>query len=87
MRVVMVTRDNAEYTREAMEWMAEFTRSTGIEVELQDPETIMGEIFATSHEIMQYPTGCVVDSSSRIISKWAGKLPQFEEVSYVLRDA
>lgn len=87
MRVVMVTRDNAEYTRGAMEWMAEFTRSTGIEVELQDPETIMGEIFAISHEIMQYPTVCVVDSSSRIISKWAGKLPQFEEVSYVLRDA
>ena len=87
MRVVMVTRDNAEYTRESMDWMTEFARETGIQVEWENPETIGGEIFATTHEIMQYPTVCVVDGSSKIIAKWAGKMPRFEEVSYVLRDA
>ncbi len=52
----MVCRDNTEYTREAFDWMAEFKRETGYDVELEDPETISGEMFATHHDIVQYPT-------------------------------
>jgi len=87
MRVVMVCRDNMEYTREAFDWMSEFKRETGIDVDLEDPETISGEIFATHHDIVQYPTVCVTDGDSKVLMKWAGKLPQFEEVTYVMRDA
>ncbi|MBP5511799.1 hypothetical protein J6X90_00190 [Candidatus Saccharibacteria bacterium] len=87
MRVVMVCRDNTDYTREAFDWMKEFKQETGYDVELEDPETIHGELFATHHDIVQYPTVCVTDGSSKIIAKWAGKLPQFEEVTYIMRDA
>ncbi len=83
----MVCRDNTDYTREAFDWMKEFKRETGYDVELEDPETIHGELFATHHDIVQYPTVCVTDGSSKIIAKWAGKLPQFEEVTYIMRDA
>lgn len=83
----MVCRDNTDYTREAFDWMKEFKRETGYDVELEDPETIHGELFATHHDIMQYPTVCVTDGSSKVIAKWAGKLPQFEEVTYIMRDA
>ena len=84
----MVTRQNTEYTRESMDWVSEFQRETGIEVTIEDPETISGEMFATYHEIIQYPCVCVLrEDDSKIIQKWAGKLPQFEEVTYTLRDA
>ena len=87
MRVVMVVKDNTEFTREAMEWMTDFKKETGYDVDWEDPETISGEIFATHHDILQYPTLCVTDDSSKILASWSGKLPQFEEVSYIMRDA
>ena len=87
MRVVMVVRDNTEYTREATDWMEDFKRETGIEGEWEDPETIHGEMFARHHDIVQYPTLCVLRDDSKVLAKWAGKLPQFEEVSYIMRDA
>jgi len=87
MRVVMVCRDNTEYTREATDWIADFKKETGIDVDWEDPETISGEIFASHHDIVQYPTLLVMRDDSKILAKWAGKLPQFEEVSYVMRDA
>ncbi len=83
----MVVRDNMEYTREAMDWASEFKKETGYDVDIEDPETIHGEIFATHHDIVQYPTLCVVSDESKILEKWVGHLPQFEEVSYVMRDA
>lgn len=88
MRVVMVTRQDTDYTRESMDWISEFKRDTGIDVEIEDPETISGEMFATHHDIVQYPCVCVIrDDDLKVIAKWAGKLPKSEEVSYVLRDA
>lgn len=88
MRVVMVTRQDMDYTRESMDWITEFKRETGIDVAIEDPETISGEMFATHHDIVQYPCVCVVrEDDSKIIQKWAGKLPLPEEVSYILRNA
>lgn len=87
MRVAVVSRRDAEYERETDEWMRDFTDETGIPVDFEDIETISGEIFATSHDIVRYPTVCVVDGDSKIITSWEGKLPQFEEVTYVMRDA
>ena len=83
----MVCRDNTEYTREATDWMAEFKKETGLDVDWEDPETISGEMFATHHDIVQYPTLCVMRDDSKVLAKWVGKLPQFEEVTYVMRDA
>ncbi|MBQ2638465.1 hypothetical protein IJF91_00115 [Candidatus Saccharibacteria bacterium] len=88
MKVVMVTRQDTDYTRESMDWISEFERETGIEVLIEDPETISGELFATHHDIVQYPCVCVLrDDDSKVIAKWAGKLPQIQEVTYTLRDA
>jgi hypothetical protein len=82
----MVVRDNTEYTREAMEWVKDFTYETGNEVEIIDPETISGEIFASAHDVVRYPAVLVVDSDSKTIAKWMGELPQFDEVTYVMRN-
>ena len=86
MRVVIVVKRESEYFREAEEWRMDFSRETGNEVEMIDPETIEGEIFASTRDIMQYPSVVVLGGSGEVIKKWSGSpLPQFDQVSYVLR--
>ncbi|MDO4979075.1 MAG: hypothetical protein Q4E47_02915 [Candidatus Saccharibacteria bacterium] len=81
----MIVKHNTERTSEAELWMKQFKDETGIDVEWIDPETIEGEIFATSHDVLEYPTVMVVDSNSTMLQEWNGKLPQFEDVTYVMR--
>ena len=86
MRVVIVVKRESEYFREAEEWRVDFSRETGNEVEMIDPETIEGEIFVSTRDIMQYPSVVVLGGSGEVIKKWSGSpLPQFDQVSYVLR--
>lgn len=86
MRVVIVVKRESEYFREAEEWRVDFSRETGNEVEMIDPETIEGEIFASTRDIIQYPSVVVLGGSGEVIKKWSGyPLPQFDQVSYVLR--
>lgn len=83
MRIVMVWRDNTDYAREVTNWLAEFQRETGKEVESLDPDTIEGEIFVQARDIVQYPSIVVVDKDGVVSKKWSGTpLPQFSEVSY-----
>ena len=86
MRIVIVVKTHSEYFREAEEWGAEYQRETGREVELIDPETIEGEIFASTRDIMQYPSLLILGGSGEIVRKWSGSpLPQLDQVSYMLR--
>ena len=86
MRIVIVVKTNSEYFREAEEWGVEYQRETGREVELIDPETIEGEIFASTRDIMQYPSLLMRGGGGEIVKKWSGSpLPQFDQVSYMLR--
>ncbi len=86
MRIVVVVKRQSEYFREADEWQLEFGRETGNVVEIMDPETIEGEIFASARDIMQYPCVVVLGAEGEVVKKWSGSpLPQFDQVSYVLR--
>ena len=86
MRIVIVLKTQSEYFREAEEWGVEYQLETGREVELIDPETIEGEIFASTRDIMQYPSLLILGGSGEIVKKWSGSpLPQFDQVSYMLR--
>ena len=86
MRLVIVVKTQSEYFSEAEEWGVADQRETGREVELIDPETIEGEIFASTRDIMQYPSLLILGGSGEIVKKWSGSpLPQFDQVSYMLR--
>jgi hypothetical protein len=76
-----------DYTREATDWVTDFKAETGYDVDWEDPETIHGDMFAAHHDIVQYPTLLVMRDDSKVLAKWAGRLPQFEEVTYIMRDA
>ena len=86
MRIVIVVKTHSEYFREAEEWSVEYGRETGREVELIDPETIEGENFASTRDIVQYPCLLVLGGSGEIVKRWSGSpLPPFDQVSYMLR--
>lgn len=86
MRVVVVVKKDSEFFREALEWQTDYQFETGKEVELIDPETIEGEIFASAREIMQYPTVLVLGGNGEILKKWSGSpLPQFDQINYIMR--
>ena len=85
MRILIVVKNHSEFFREADEWGVEFSRETGREVELIDPETIEGEIFASTRDIMQYPSLVILGGNGEIVKKWSGSpLPQFDQVSNML---
>ena len=81
MKVVVVWRDNTDYAREVMTWIGEFERETGREVESLDPDTIEGEGFVRSRDIVQYPAVVVIDDRGAILKLW-NRLPQFDEVMF-----
>ena len=75
MRVVIVVKQHSEFASEAEIWKRDFEYEARKEVELIDPETIDGEMFARARDIVQYPTVL------------AGRpLPQISEVKYVIRE-
>ena len=87
MRVAVVWRDNTDYAREVTEWMSEFSRETGREVESIDPDTVDGEIFVRARDIMQFPTVLALTDDGVVLTEWRGKpLPQFSDVLYRVRE-
>lgn len=85
MRVVCVWRRESDYGRMVEEWMTEFERRTGAEVESLDPDTKDGQSFARAYDVVEYPTILVLGERGEVVAMWRGQaLPMFDEVSYWL---
>lgn len=84
MRVVIVWKDYTDYSREVIEWMREFKRRTGVDLETLDPDTREGESFARTYDIVQYPTIIAIAEPNGVEQKrWAGTpLPLIDEVNF-----
>ena len=83
MRVVIVTKDNKDYTRGVDTFLENFTRQTGKTIEVLDPETREGESFARTYDIVQYPTLVALSDQGMVQNMWVGEnLPTINEVSF-----
>ena len=84
MRVVCVYRDNQDYSRTVNEWLENFNRQTGREIETMDPDKNPG--FCEAYDIVEYPTIVAIgqDASARAI--WRGKdnLPLINDVLFYM---
>ena len=84
MRVVCVYRDNEDYTRTVDEWLENFYRQTGHEIEKLNPDEDPN--FCEAHDIVEYPTIVALDNNGAILNIWAGRmLPLIDEVLYYTR--
>ena len=83
MRVVVIYKDRMDYTRQVEDFMHDFTRQTGRELETLDPETPDGVGFCRTYDILEFPTLVALSDDGRLLHMWKGlPLPTISEVSY-----
>lgn len=83
MRTVVVYRQATDYSRQVEEFLENFHRQTGREVETLDPDTRDGESFCRAYDIVEYPTTIAVSDDGQVQNVWKGlPLPTISEVSY-----
>lgn len=81
MRIVCVYRDNQDYTRTVDEWLENFRRQTGREIERMDPDK--NTSFCEAYDIVEYPTFLAVGENGEVRALWRGKdLPLINEVLF-----
>jgi len=83
MRVVAVYKQQTDHTRQVEEYLFEFKRLTGHDLEAMNPETPEGISFCEAYGIMEYPTLIAVSDSGQMQNIWSGiPLPTMSEVSF-----
>lgn len=83
MRVVCVWRDREDYSRAVEEWMTEFERRTGKEIESISPDGRDGAGFCEAYDVVEYPTIMALREDGGVAAVWKGReLPLFDEVAY-----
>lgn len=83
MRVVMVYKDATDYARQVIDFLADFKRQTGRDLEVLDPETPAGISFCEAYDILEYPTLIAIADNGQLQNEWSGlPLPTISEVSY-----
>ena len=83
MRVVCVYKDRQDYTRSVDEWLENFRRQTGREIETMDPDKNPG--FCETYDIVEYPTFLALGESGDVRAMWRGRdLPLINEVLFYM---
>ena len=83
MRVICIYRDNEEYTRTVTDWLEDFRRQTGREIETMDPDQNVS--FCETSDIVEYPTVIVLDNNGSVLASWRGAMmPLKNEVLYYI---
>ena len=83
MRVICIYRDNQDYSRTVNEWLENFRRQTGREIETMDPDRDPG--FCETYDIVEYPTVIAVGERGEVRALWRGSnMPLINEVLYYM---
>ena len=86
MRVVVIYKDNTDYTRTVMDYLRDFERQTGHELESMDPDTPGGVQFCNTYDVIDYPTIIAISDEGIMQSSWRGiPLPTISELSYYVQ--
>lgn len=83
MRVAVVYRYESDHAREVLDYLRDFSRQTGHELEEIDPDTPDGSSFCRTYDIVEYPTMIALSDSGQLQHLWRGRpLPTINEVSF-----
>ena len=87
MRAVVIYKDESDHAREVINYMTDFKRQTGRDLEVIDPETTDGASFCRTYDIVEYPTIVALSNDGILQNVWRGRpLPTIGEVSYYAED-
>lgn len=83
MRVVVLTKEQTDYTRDVDSFLADFKRLTGHDLEVLDPESPDGTSFCEAYDLLEYPAIVALSDDGHMQNLWKGlPLPTMSEVSY-----
>lgn len=83
MRVVVVYKEQRDYTRTVIDFLRDFYHQTGHELETLDPETKEGISLTASYDILEFPAIVAIADDGTLQNIWKGlPLPTISEVSY-----
>ena len=83
MRVAVVYRYESDHAREVLDYLRDFSRQTGHEIEEIDPDTSDGSGFCRTYDIVEYPTMVALSDNGQLQNMWRGRpLPTISEVSF-----
>jgi hypothetical protein len=86
MRVVIVYKDRTDYARQVTDFIADFKRQTGHDLESIDPESPEGIDFTQTYDIMEMPFVIAISNDGVMQNTWVGlPLPTISEVSYYVQ--
>lgn len=83
MGVLVVYRKQAEYAERVEEFLHDFKRRTGKEIEVISPDSPRGVDICRIYDVVEYPTILAVMSDGQLRNAWRGmSLPTIDEVGY-----
>ena len=83
MRVVCVYREGEDYSRSVAEWLENFRRRTGREIEVLNPD--IETVFCENYDIVEYPTILALGEHGEVRERWVGKeLPPIDSVMFYM---
>lgn len=83
MKTVVVYKEETDYARTVVDYLRDFKRQTGHDLETIDPETPEGADFCRAYDIVEYPSVVAISDSGNLQNLWRGlPLPTISEVSY-----
>ena len=86
MRIVVVYKDASDHARQVIDFLADFKRQTGHDLETLDPESAEGIDFTQIYDIMVMPTIIAISNEGALQNTWVGlPLPTISEVSYYVQ--
>ena len=86
MRIVVVYKDASDHGREVREYVDDFEKQTGLEIEQKNPDDGRNQFFLRAYDIVEYPTTLAIADDGRLLQIWRGRpLPLFDEVAYYAR--
>lgn len=86
MRVIVLFKEQTDYARQVTDFIADFKRQTGHDLEVIDPDTSDGTSFIEAYDILEFPTIVAISDDGQIQNQWKGTpLPTISEVSYYVQ--
>ena len=83
MRVAVIYRYESDHAREVLDYLRDFSRQTGHELEEIDPDTPSGAQTCRVYDIVEYATIIALSDSGQLQNVWRGRpLPTISEVSF-----
>lgn len=83
MKVTVVYRSDSEHGSVVEQYLRDFHRQTGRELETIDPDTSEGSAICKTYDILEYPSMIATSDDGQLQNSWHGMpLPTISEVSY-----